>query len=53
MGFENIKGVHIDKSNEIESLVVEMEDETIFKTLIIQTRPKIKIMTTHDNNFRK
>jgi hypothetical protein len=53
LGFENVKGIHIEKNKEIEGLIIEMDDGSAFNTLFIQTKPSITIVTTHDKNYRK
>lgn len=53
LGFSHVEGLNIEKDKDVERLIVEMNDESAFVTLIIQTRPLIRIITTHDTNFRK
>ncbi|MEJ8305321.1 hypothetical protein [Saccharibacillus sacchari] len=53
LGFKDVKGLTIEKDKDVERLIVEMNDESAFVTLIIQTNPQIRIATTHDNSFRK
>jgi hypothetical protein len=53
LGFENVKGINIERNKRIEGIIVEMNDDSPFSTLFIQTKPSITIITRHDENYRK
>lgn len=52
LGFRDVEGLTIEKDKDVERLIVEMNNESTFVTLIIQIKPQIRILTTRDNNFR-
>jgi hypothetical protein len=53
LGFKDVEGLTIEKDKGVERFILEMNGESTFVTMIIQTKPQIRITTTHSNNFRK
>ncbi|MET1171164.1 hypothetical protein [Paenibacillus amylolyticus] len=51
--FENIEGMEIEKCKDKEYLKIIFNDEDTVKTLLLETKPNINLISTNNNNFRK
>ncbi|WP_419892080.1 hypothetical protein [Paenibacillus xylanexedens] len=52
LSFENVVGMEIEKSNTKEILKIILNDEDTIKTLLLETKPNIYLMSTTDKSFR-
>jgi hypothetical protein len=47
-----VVGMEIEKSNTKEILKIILNDEDTIKTLLLETKPNIYLMSTTDKSFR-
>ncbi|MFX3649339.1 MAG: hypothetical protein ACE3K2_07950 [Paenibacillus sp.] len=52
LSFENVVGMEIEKYNTKEILKIILNDEDTIKTLLLETKPNIYLMSTTDKSFR-
>lgn len=51
--FDNIEGIELEKCKDKEFLKIIFNDEDSVKTLLLETKPNINLISTNNKNFRK